>query len=327
MALLQVSNIYKQLHSTQILKGISFNQQMLQKIAITGETGSGKSTLLKIIAGEIQTDEGVVVFDGKKVRGPMEKLMPGHKGIAYLSQHYDLLNNYVVADLLSHPNLLKPTEAAKLYEVCRIDHLLQRRTSQLSGGEKQRIALARLLITNPRLLLLDEPFSNLDLIHKTILKEVIEDLGTRLYVTCILTSHDPMDTLSWADELLVMQNGMLIQQGPPREVYRHPVNEYAGGLYGSYNIISPALAKTIPALRTLETNGRNIFIRPEHFTINGQGGYGFTGTVEKVIFWGCYNELVLRYNDTTLRIKTMEQRYTKGDKLHLSVLPEDVWLM
>jgi len=326
MALLQVSNIRKQLPGAELLRGISFTQQMLQRVAITGETGSGKSTLLKIIAGLVQADDGVVVFDGKKVRGPLEKLMPGHKGIGYLSQHYELLNNYTVADLLSHPNLLSPREADGLYDVCRISHLLQRRTDQLSGGEKQRIALARILITSPKLLLLDEPFSNLDLIHKSILKAVIEDIGTRLHVTCILTSHDPLDTLSWADEILVMQNGRLIQQGTPQQVYRNPVNEYTAGLTGSYNIISPSLAKNIPSLQALETDGRNILVRPENVTLAATVG-GFNATVEKVIFWGSTYELEVLFNGETLRIKTTERHFKQGDVVQLSVLPEDVWLV
>ncbi len=326
MALLQVSNIRKQLQGAQLLKGISFTQTVLQRVAITGETGSGKSTLLKIIAGLVQADDGVVVFDGRKVRGPLEKLMPGHKGIGYLSQHYELLNNYTVEALLSHPNLLSPQEAADLYEVCRISHLLQRRTDQLSGGEKQRIALARILITSPKLLLLDEPFSNLDLIHKSILKAVIEDIGNRLHVTCILTSHDPLDTLSWADEMLVMQNGMLIQQGHPKQIYQNPVNEYTAGLTGSYNILSPAQAKNIPALQALDTEGKNICIRPEHFTI-ATSNAGFAATVENVIFWGSYYELVVLYNGDTLRIKTMERNYKKGDAVKVSVAAEDVWLI
>src|SRR6478752_3027013 len=99
------------------------------------------------------------------------------------------------------------TIAKTVFEVCRISHLLKRKTDQLSGGEKQRIALARVLISYPKLLILDEPFSNLDLIHKNVLKSIIDDIGTQLQITCILASHDPLDTLSWADEMLVLRNG------------------------------------------------------------------------------------------------------------------------
>jgi iron(III) transport system ATP-binding protein len=156
---------------------ISFTQQKARKLAIAGETGSGKSTLLKMIAGLAQPAEGEIRFRGERVLGPQERLVPGQPGIAYLSQHFELWNNYRVEEILSYANDLSVEAAAALYAICRIDHLLARRTDQLSGGERQRIALARLLVRPPRLLLLDEPFSNLDHIHKSLLKTVIRDIG------------------------------------------------------------------------------------------------------------------------------------------------------
>src|SRR6201991_2798823 len=158
---------------------ISFTQEKGRKLAIAGETGSGKSTLLKMIAGLAEVRTGEVRFGGTRVLGPLERLIPGQPGIAYLSQHFELWNNYRVEEVLSYANDLSVEEASALYEIVRIDHLLSRRTDQLSCGERQRIALSRLLVKPPRLLLLDEPFSNLDRTHKVILKEVIRDIGER----------------------------------------------------------------------------------------------------------------------------------------------------
>src|SRR6202012_4844162 len=110
-------------------------------------------------------------------------------------------------EILSYSNDLSGEAAAGLYALGRIDHLLGRRTDQLSGGERQRIALTRLLVKPPRLLLLDESFSNLDPLHKRILKNVITDISERLGITCILVSHDPRDLLSWAEEILVLREG------------------------------------------------------------------------------------------------------------------------
>jgi len=185
---------------------ISFTQEKGRKLAIAGETGSGKSTLLKMIAGLAAVGPGEVRFEGSRVLGPLERLVPGQPGIAYLSQHFELWNNYRVEEVLSYANDLSVEESVELYGICHIDHLLARRTDQLSGGERQRIALARLLVKPPRLLLLDEPFSNLDMIHKDILKSVIRDITQRLDITCLLVSHDPLDVLSWADEVLVVDS-------------------------------------------------------------------------------------------------------------------------
>jgi len=161
MALLAVQHINKKIQDNTVVSDISFEQQALQKIAITGESGAGKTTLLKMISGHAQADSGTVLFNGKRVVGPEEKLLPGHPSIAYLSQHYELLNNYRVEELIWFENKLSEATAKALFRICRIHHLLQRRTGQLSGGEKQRIALCILLVKQPRMLVLDEPFSNL----------------------------------------------------------------------------------------------------------------------------------------------------------------------
>jgi iron(III) transport system ATP-binding protein len=216
------------------LKDIDFSQRKGQRLAMVGETGSGKSNLLKTIAGLATPAAGAVYFEDARVLGPLERLIPGQPGIAYLSQHFELWNNYHVQEILSYTNDLSPDEAMELYRLCHIDHLLERRTDQLSGGERQRIALARILVHPPRLLLLDEPFSNLDMIHKRILKKVIADSASRFDITCTLVSHDPRDILPWADELLVLRDGRLIRQGIPLDVYTRPENEYTAALLGDY---------------------------------------------------------------------------------------------
>ena len=236
--LLQVLNISKQYANGLLISNISFQQKKLQKIAIAGASGAGKTTLLKIISGNAQPNDGKVLLNGIKVIGPDEQLLPGHPQMGYLSQHYELLNNYKVEDLIWFDNKLPIDEASKLFNVCQINHLLKRKTDQLSGGEKQRIALCKLLVKSPQLLLLDEPFSNLDLIHKNTLKEVLTNITSKLQITCILTSHDPQDILSWADEILVMQDGVIIQKGTGEQIYYHPINEYVAGLFGKYNLLN-----------------------------------------------------------------------------------------
>src|SRR5438874_11816833 len=141
MNLLKVSGVYRQEGNNLVVKDISFTQDQFQKIAIAGETGSGKSTLLKMIGGLVQPTSGAVYFENNRVLGPEEILLPGHPAIAYLSQHFELRNNYKVHELLSMANKITDEEADIIYNVCRISHLLNRKTDQLSGGEKQRIAM------------------------------------------------------------------------------------------------------------------------------------------------------------------------------------------
>ncbi len=309
MTLLEVKNITKQAGEKIIVSDISFQQEALQKIAITGESGAGKSTLLKIISAHVQTDSGVVMFNGERVIGPEKKLLEGHKDIAYLSQHYNLHNNYYVKDLIWFQIKVEEEEAKELFEICRISHLLERRTDQLSGGEKQRIALCMLLVKHPKLLVLDEPFSNLDPIHKNTLKAVLEDITERLRITCLLTSHDPHDTLSWADEIIVMKEGRIIQQGTPETIYHQPVNEYVAGMFGKYNLLTPEQASWFG----IEGNGKNMMIRPEEFLINENDGV--KGVIQKISFWGSYYEVQVMIDDVKVVVRTMKSEWKVDDKV------------
>jgi ABC-type sulfate/molybdate transport systems ATPase subunit len=320
MYFLEVSGISKRQGDALVLNNISLTQPAFRKTAIAGETGSGKSTLLKIIAGLEQAGSGTVLFRGRKVAGPDERLIPGHPGIGYLSQHFELRNNYRVEELLDYANKLGPDESAKLFDVCRISHLLKRKTDQVSGGEKQRIALARLLVGSPKLLLLDEPFSNMDPIHKNILKSVLQDISDQLQITCLLTSHDPLDTISWADEIGVMQKGEIIQKGTPAEIYHQPVSEYIAGLFGTYNLFDKETAALLPALQNMhQVNGR-YFARPEQFRISPASSYSIAGTISKISFWGAYYEMEIATYAGTISLKTMQADFMPGDTVNIEAI-------
>ncbi|HRH47757.1 MAG TPA: ABC transporter ATP-binding protein [Panacibacter sp.] len=315
MALLEVQHISKQSQGGLLINDISFKQEALQKIAIAGESGAGKTTLLKIISGHAQADSGTVLFNGKRVIGPEEKLLPGHKEIAYLSQEHDLLHNYKVEELVWFENQLTHDEAATLFEICQIDHLLKRKTDQLSGGEKQRIALCMLLIKSPKMLILDEPFSNLDPIHTDILKAVLEDITESLQITCMLTSHDPHDTLSWADEIIVMKEGKIVQQGTPETIYRQPANEYVAGMFGRYNLLNPEQA----ALFGIESNGKNVMLRPEEFSISATANEGVKGTIQKISFWGSFYEVEVLVENIKIVVRVMKNEWRVGEEVYVNI--------
>ncbi|WP_210486086.1 ABC transporter ATP-binding protein [Rufibacter aurantiacus] len=325
MTFLQVAGISKQGEKEEVLKDISFSQQEFQKIAIAGETGSGKSTLLKIIAGLIQPDAGTVTFEGDRVKGPAEKLVAGHPGIAYLSQQYELPEFLRVEQVLRYANSLPQEDAEELYAVCHINHLLSRRTDQLSGGERQRIALARLLLTSPKLLLLDEPFSNLDTTHKNLLKTIIQNISEQLDITCILISHDPLDSLSWADEILVMQAGTVLQKGTPQEIYQRPANEYIAGLFGKYNLLTTTQAKAFLEGSVLGLNGKSVLVRPESFQIGAEGNGTVKGKVNSITFFGSHYELQVTLPSGEVLVRTGQGNFNKGDTIFLSLAPDKVW--
>lgn len=286
--ILRVQQLTKLLDGQPIVQDVSFVLYRGQKMAIAGETGSGKSSLLKMITGYIQPDSGQTLFKNKRVEGPLEKLLPGHPGIAYLSQYFELRNNYTVSEELSYTNQLSDAEADTIYHICQIGHLLQRRTNQLSGGEKQRIALARQLVKKPELLVLDEPFSNLDSIHKNTIKNVLHNITARLGITTLLVSHDAADVLSWADELLLMKEGKMIQQGKPEQVYNQPLNLYCAGLLGAYNLITNHNT-AFTQLQQLNWLTGSFILRPEYLSlqVNNQE-FVVEGKVAGILFLGSH---------------------------------------
>jgi ABC-type sugar transport system ATPase subunit len=320
--MLSVEAIGKKKGDAFILQDVTFTQKVFQHIAIAGETGSGKSTLMKIIAGLIQPDSGKVILNGERVKGPDDQLVAGHKGVGYLSQHFELRNNYWVHEILEYANKLTEAEASEIFSVCQIDHLLQRRTSELSGGEKQRIATARLLVNDPVLLLLDEPFSNLDMIHKQVMKQVIQDISDKLKITSILVSHEPSDILSWADQLILLKDGRIVQQGEPQKIYLRPKDLYCAGLLGKFYIISKQLAIEM-GVDTAGLENATVILRPEQIRPVYNNG-GVSGQVSRKIFLGHFYEYITEIGDLRLSFYLERDQFKEGDMVKLSIDPADI---
>ena len=329
MELLSVTGIGLQEHGNFVLDNVSFRLPALRRLAVAGESGTGKSTLLQLIAGLIQPSAGEVRVLGDRVRGPAEVLVPGHPGVAYLSQKSDLPHSLRVEQVLRYASKQPPTEAQALYELCRIDHLLARRTDQLSGGEQQRVALARLLLSAPKLLLLDEPFSHLDRVHKRTLHTIIDELGPRLGITCLLVSHDAADTLPWADKIIVLHQGRIVQQGSPTQIYQQPASEYVAALFGDYNLLhGPDRQALTPApLPRRAPANTALLVRPEQFRLVPAGEGTAAGTVQGVRFFGSYYEMEVALSATVVRVRATEAAVVPGAAVGLTVAPGGGWTL
>ena len=314
---LQVQNIVKKVEGKTVLSNIYFSQSKFQKISISGETGSGKSTLLKIIAGLSQPDEGAIFLNRERIEGPAERLVAGHPQIAFLSQHFELQKFLRVEQVLSYANDINEEDAGQLYKICRIEHLMERRTDQLSGGERQRIALARLLSTRPQLLLLDEPFSNLDMAAKGVMQKVINELTKKLEVSCVLVAHEPADVLSWADHIVVLKNGRIIQQGSPKMIYTKPANEYVAGLFGRYNLIRAVNTQKLLGVKLDEDR----MVRPENLEISDSPGSITKGEVTDIQYFGGYIEAEIALSDHRVTARTDKFIPEIGEVVGISYKP------
>ncbi|WP_425391530.1 ABC transporter ATP-binding protein [Ekhidna sp.] len=276
------------------------------KIGIAGETGSGKSTLLRIIGGLEKPDKGKVHMDGTSVYPKLDRLIPGHPEMAYLSQSFELPKFIKVIEFLQS-NAIEEERFDQIASLCRVKQLLDKDTRALSGGERQRVALAKVILKEPVVLLLDEPYSNLDPHHKRIIKEVIRDISKETDVTILMVSHDPSDLLPWADEILILKDGEIVQIGTPKEVYYQPVNEYTAGLFGDYQKLDGSKWSSLK---------QDLIVRPEQLTLNN---HGKTGEVKAVYFHGNHELIEVKTAHETIQARSAPGTYQKGDKVGVSL--------
>ncbi len=286
-------------------------------VAIVGESGSGKSTLLKLIYGLLSPDTGQVNFKGGRVLGPQEKLIPGHESMKLIAQDFNL-NTYAkvcdnIAAMLCNTDLdAKKQKTWETMEFLRIDHLADRRAADLSGGEQQRVAIARALVTEPEVLLLDEPFSQVDVMMRKQLRADLKRLCTHLGITMILVSHDPFDGLSLADQLILIRQGRILQQGHPQEVIQQPVNAYVASLLGEANIIPPAQAEAWLGLNLKPDECLAIY--PHEIAI---AEAGIPAVVRQVRYQLNIDELDVKAGGHGLTINAPCGQFKVGDELKL----------
>lgn len=311
MSFLQVSNVSRRGLDGLIVSNVTFQQRRSQKVAIAGETGSGKSTLLKMIAGLLEPDHGEIWFEGARVDG-REALVPGHKDVAYLAQDFELPKSLRVEQVLEYARKQSPHELKRLYRICHIEHLLRRRTNELSGGERQRVAMARLLTRMPKLLLLDEPYTNLDRVHRLVLKQVLEEVA-RLGIALMMISHDPQELLSWSDTLIILRHGRIVQKGKPQHVYQTPRTAYVASLLGTYTAMNEHTPGFGDSLKRSNVSG-TMYVRPEALRL---AETGIPGRVAHVRFLGSHYEVEVSCPGVTVTVLDLFQRKV-GDEVCVS---------
>lgn len=209
-------------------------------IALAGESGCGKSTLLNLIYGLLDWKEGDIIFDGNAILGPVKNLVPGEDHMKLVAQHYDLMPYSTVADNVGKflSNIDLERKRRKVDELLEVVGLLEFRDvlpKYLSGGQQQRVAIARALSVLPKLLLLDEPFSNIDFSRKIELRARLFQYVKDKNISLIISTHEIQEVMPWLDQIIVLQEGRLIQSDTAEDTYNNPYNEYVAQLFGEVN--------------------------------------------------------------------------------------------
>ena len=259
--MLQVQDISFAYLDQTTINNLSFQLEKGKNLAIIGESGCGKSTLLKLVYGLYDLDEGQIFWNDNEVLGPKYHLIPGMEYMKYLAQDFDLMPFITVAENVGKylSNIYadaKQARVAELLEIVEMTEFATTKAKYLSGGQMQRVALARVLALEPEVLLLDEPFSHIDNFRKNSLRRKLFAYLKEKQITTIVATHDSSDVLSFADEVLVMQNGQIIASDSPENLYRNPTSKYIASLFGDVNEI--------------EINGNKRYVYPHQLHVVSQ---------------------------------------------------------
>jgi iron(III) transport system ATP-binding protein len=295
MAVVELDNITKSYGEVLALDGVSLTIRSGEFFTLLGPSGCGKTTLLRTVAGFHRQDQGSI-----RVAGEVLDHLPAHRrDIGMVFQDYAVFPHMTVEGNVAfglENRRLGRTEigerVGRALELVRLSDLGARMPHQLSGGQQQRVGLARAMVINPKILLMDEPLSNLDAKLRIELREDIRDLQRSLGITTIYVTHDQEEALVVSDRICVMQHGGLHQIGTPWEVYKRPATLFVAGFVGAMNLLDPPpeeLAQRIEA-----EHGRRpsiVGVRPEDVVLEtddgaGRGGIALEGAVSKISFAG-----------------------------------------
>lgn len=229
--MLKLQNITKTYQGKVVVNSVNIEVNAGEIVVIVGESGSGKTTLLNIISGNIQPDSGILQLDNQEIDLYFNRLIREFPTIKLVPQDYRLKPDYTVAEnidlaLTKFKNEYRIKRVQELVELCGISDIKDKKPREISGGEKQRTAIARAIADEPLVLLLDEPFSNLDSINRTQLRTKIMEIIKQEGIGCILVTHDLLDAFLIADRIGIMQKGNLLLVDFPKNIFQQTKNQY-----------------------------------------------------------------------------------------------------
>lgn len=316
--ILSIQNLSKKYSQNQVLavKDFSLAIKKGEIVAITGESGCGKTTLLRLIAGLEIPDEGTITIHNQIVADKTTWIKPEKRHVGMVFQDYALFPHLNIKENIAFGLNRTKNKAEIIHDILALVGLQDyenRYPHELSGGQQQRVALARALAPQPALLLLDEPFSNLDEMLKEQVREDLLRIIRQTATTTLLVTHDVKDALAIADRIAVMQQGKLQQCSYPKDIYEYPVNTYVARFFGKMNVLggtiqNQTLQTAIGDFPMSNPQANSIGIRPEHIdlivdNLQVSENHKVRGIVSKIHFFGAYCEVTIQVGDAEIVIR------------------------
>lgn len=305
--MLKIERLSKSFASKSVLDDISLHIRSGEIISILGRSGSGKSTLLNLIAGFERAEIGTITLENRIISSEEFFVDPSKRSIGFVFQNYALFPHLTVSENIAFgiAQLSKDERSDrvdKLLSLINLEGYGSKYPDTLSGGEQQRIALARVLATEPSVVLLDEPFSNVDTVLKTTIRDELTHILRSSGTTAILVTHDPYEAMAISDRIAYIDNGKIVQYDTPEALYSTPVNENVAAFFGPINRLC----------------GK--FVRVENCFINETGS--IHAHIESSVFMGARYETRVHFvlnNESCSWLIYTDRRYERGEKVAVSI--------
>lgn len=345
--LIRLSGIVKKFDDEIVLEALDLSVKDGEFVTLLGPSGCGKTTTLRIIGGFESPDEGDVFFGGKRIND----LPPDKRNINTVFQKYALFPHLNVAENIAFGLKLRKvpkTEIDKkveeMLELVNLPGFGKRSVTSLSGGQQQRVAIARAIVNEPKVLLLDEPLGALDLKLRKEMQVELKKLHERLDMTFIYVTHDQEEALAMSDTVVVMNRGMILQQGSPIDIYNEPTNAFVADFIGESNIV-PGIMRQDRVLEFLgtvyncvdegfaENEAIDVVIRPEDIILLEEGETSIQpyerllrGNVKSCLFKGVHYEMIIQTGDFDfIAHSTIAEKV--GASMYLDVEPDNIHIM
>ncbi len=297
---IEIAGVNLSYGATHVLKSVDLSIRPGEFFAFLGPSGCGKTTLLRLIAGFAQAQTGQVLLDGQDIA----PLPPWKRDVGMVFQSYALWPHLTVAKNVAFgleerrlPRAEIDRRVAEALALVGLADLAGRRPAQLSGGQQQRVAVARTIAIEPKVLLLDEPLSNLDARMRVSVRRELRALQQRLGLTTIFVTHDQEEANTICDRIAVMEAGTIRQVGTPMELYENPANLFVASFLGSANILGDADGIPVPA-------GKRLVFRPQHATLSSIDGGTLRGPVTHREFLGATVRYGVRVGGSEILVET-----------------------
>lgn len=338
--LISLKNIYVEYDGENVLNGIDLDIRDKEFITLLGPSGCGKTTTLRIIGGFVTPTNGEIFFEGKHINN----LPPNKRQVNTVFQKYALFPHLDVYENIEFGlkigGVSEGERKERIREMLELTNLVgfeTRSVNNLSGGQQQRVAIARALVNHPKVLLLDEPLGALDLKLRKDMQRELKKIQESLEITFVYVTHDQEEALTMSDRVIVMKDGLILQNGTPQDIYNEPINPFVADFIGESNILTGTMIKEYAVEFAGEEfkcvdkgfgNGKevDVVIRPEDIKVVSADDAPIVGVVESSIFKGVHYEMTVGAHGFNWLIhSTMSEEV--GSKIGMRILPDDIHIM